>query len=103
MKPKTSVMMAVLTLMAIVLGVILLATPPREAKGEMLNAQSGYNMMMTGLPGGEEFLVIVDNTTQKMLVYRMQGTTLDLVSGSNFGPWFANPTAPAAPGRSGAR
>jgi hypothetical protein len=58
-------------------------------------------MMMTGLPGGEEFLLIVDKSTQKMLVYRMQGTSLDLVTGANFGPWFASaPTpAPATPGR----
>mgnify|MGYP001604396009 CR=1 FL=1 len=99
MKSKNSVLMAVLTLTGIVLGVILLASPPREAKAEMLNVQPNYTMMMVGgLQGGDQLLMIVDNKTQKMVVYRMQGTNIELVSGANFGPWFGSPAAvPAAP------
>ena len=101
MKSQSTLWMAVLTLTAIVLGVILLATPQRTAQAEMLNAQAGYTMMMTGNPGGEEDLVIVDKATQKMLVYRMQGTTLELTTGANFGPWFTATTPVAPPARGG--
>jgi hypothetical protein len=101
MKTKTSALMAVLTLTAIVLGAILLATPSKEAKGEMLNEKTNYTMMMVGgAQGGEEFLMIVDKKTQKMLAYRMQGATIELATGANFGTWFGTqPVAPGARGR----
>ncbi|HVS70587.1 MAG TPA: hypothetical protein VHQ47_04960 [Phycisphaerae bacterium] len=96
MKSHTSLWMAVLTLTAIVLGVVLITAPSKTADAQMLNDKQGYTMMMTSNnPGGDEFLVIVDKATQKMLVYRMQGTNLELTTGANFGPWFATAPAPA--------
>jgi len=73
---------------AIVMGVILLAVPQRQTQGAMLNAQSGYSLMTSGTPGGDEFLMVVDKTTQKIVIYSLNGNALNVMAGENFGRWF---------------
>ena len=88
MKNKAGIWMAVLTLTAIVLGVILLAAPHREAQAVMINAQTGYTLMTTGTPGGDEFLIIIDKASTKVVMYKLNGNSLDLVAGTDFGKLF---------------
>jgi hypothetical protein len=88
MNRNHSMWIAVLTLSAVILGAVLLAAPPREANAAMLNAQAGYTLVTTGTPGGDEALVIVDKSTQKMLVYTLSGNTLSPMAGLDFGRLF---------------
>ena len=81
MKNSSTVWTAVLTFTAIILGVILLSAPPREAQGAMLNAQAGFSLMTTGIAGGDEALIIVDKNTQKVIVYAVNGNDLVAVAG----------------------
>jgi pectate lyase len=79
-------MMALLTMTAIVLVVVLLAAPAREAQGEMLNAQSGFSLLTTGTPGGgDELLVVVDNATQRMVMYRLMGNNMEVFAAADLG------------------
>ena len=71
MKKNPSILMAALTLSALVLGVVLLATPPK-AQALMLNNEPGLTMMTSGqAQSGDELLIIVDKATGKMLAYRL--------------------------------
>jgi len=76
----TSIWTAVLTLTAILLSAILLSNNERQAQGAMLNAQPGFILMTTGANGGDEGLVIIDKTKQKMAVYVMKGNDLTLIA-----------------------
>ena len=95
MTKQPSVWMAVLLMTAIVMGVILLAAPQRQAQGVMLNAQTGYSLMTSGTPGGDEFLIVVDKTSQKLVIYSVSGNNISVMARENFGRWFA----PAPGGR----
>ena len=77
--------MAVLTFTAIVMGVILIATPSRDAQAAMLNVQSGFSLMTAGTPGGDEALIVVDKGSQKVIVYHLNGNSLDVLAGGSFG------------------
>jgi hypothetical protein len=88
MRKTSGIWMAALTLTAIVMVVVLLAAPQRSADAVMLNAQAGFALMTAGTPGGDEFLIVVDKTTQKMVIYKLNGNSLDLAAGSGFGRFF---------------
>jgi len=83
--------MAVLLMTAIVMGVILLAAPQRQAQAVMLNAQTGYSLLTSGTPGGDEFLIVVDKSTQKLVIYSVNGNNINIMARENFGRWFAAP------------
>jgi len=85
---KPTAFMAALTFTALIMGVILLAAPQREAQGVMLNAQSGFSLMTTGTPGGDEVLIVVDKSSEKMIIYQLNGNQLQILSGAQFGRWF---------------
>lgn len=101
MKTQSSILMAALTLTAIILGVVLLVSPQKSARADMINAKATYTLMTTSSnPGGEEFLVILDNTKQEMVVYRMQSGGLQVAGGGPFGGLFTPPPTPTpAPAR----
>jgi hypothetical protein len=79
---KTSMWMVVLTFTAVILGAILLSNNERPAQAAMLNAQPNVTMITTG-NGGDEGLVVVDKTQQKMLIYLLKGTDLVPIAGAN--------------------
>jgi hypothetical protein len=83
MKKSVSVWMAVLTITAVIMAVILLASNERPVQASMLNAQPGVTMMTMGAGGGDEGLVIVDRATQRIIVYVMKGNELTPVAGAN--------------------
>ena len=94
MKKSTSIWMAVLTMSAILMGVILLATPSRDASAMMVVNQNNLTMMTAGQSqGGDEFLLILDKSTGRLLAYRMDGNQFQLVGGENMNTLFSN--APA--------
>jgi hypothetical protein len=97
MNKKHGLYMAFLTLSAIVLVVVLLAAPSREAQGVMLNAQPGFSLMTTGQPGGEEVLIVVDNSTSRMVMYQLSGTDLRVLASQDFNRMF-QPAGPVGPG-----
>ncbi len=82
MHKHTSVWMAVLTFTAVIMGAILLSAHDRTANGAMLNAQSNFSLMTTGINGGDEALVVVDKNQQKMIVYVLKGNELTVFAGS---------------------
>ena len=95
MSRNPSVWMSVLLMTAIIMGVILLAVPQRQAQAVMLNAQAGFSLLTSGNPGGDEYLFVIDKTSKKIVVYSLQGNNLQLMAGANFGNLFP----PAGRGR----
>ncbi len=90
MKKNSSVLIAVLTLTAIVLGVIILATPARNADAHMINNQPSLTMITTGVSGGgDEMLVILDKNSGKMLAYRVNGAEFELIGSMDMNQLFA--------------
>jgi len=85
---KYGTMMAALTFTALLMVVILLAAPQREAQAVMLNAQPGFDLMTTGTPGGDEVLICIDKSTEKVIMYQLNGNRLDVVAGRPFGTLF---------------
>ena len=89
MKKNSSVLIAVLTLTAIVLGVILLATPSRNADAHMMNSQPSLSMITTGVSGGgDEMLIIMDKNSGKMLGYRVNGAEFELIGSLDMNQLF---------------
>ncbi len=84
MNKTTSIWTAVLTFSAVIMAAILLATNQREAQGAMINAQTGFTLMTTGVNGGDEALIVIDKTSQKMLIYNLNGNNLELLAGRSF-------------------
>jgi hypothetical protein len=82
MNKSASLWMAVLTFTAVILGAILLSSNERPAQAAMLNAQPNVTMMTTG-NGGDEGLVVVDKTQQKMIIYLLKGPDLVPIAGAN--------------------
>jgi hypothetical protein len=92
MKKNPSILMAALTLTAIVLAVVLLATPPRQAQALMLNNEPGLTMMTSGqAQGADELLIIIDKSTGKMLVYRLNQNSFELMGSTDINTIFQNP------------
>ncbi len=89
MKNNSSILMATLTLTAIVLGVILLATPPRPAQANMMDNESGLTLITSGqAQGTEEMLIIIDKSTGKTLVYRLNQNNFELVGSTDLNAIF---------------
>jgi hypothetical protein len=88
---KSGTLMAALTLTALLMVVVLLAAPQREAQGMMLNSQPGFDLMTTGTPGGDEVLIVIDKSTEKMIMYQLNGNRLDTVAAQAFGRLFNGP------------
>jgi hypothetical protein len=94
MKKNSSVLIAVLTLTAIVLGVILLTTPARNADAHMMNSQPSLTMITSGVSGGgDEMLVIMDKNSGKMLAYRVNGADFELIGSLDMNQIFAGATS----------
>ncbi|MGN6370452.1 MAG: hypothetical protein ACTHN5_19530 [Phycisphaerae bacterium] len=92
---SSSVMIAVLTLTAIILGVILLAAPSRDAQAHMITNQTTLSMITTGVSGGgDEMLIIMDKNTGKMLAYRVNGNEFELVGSMDMNQLFTGMPAP---------
>jgi hypothetical protein len=85
MNKSASIWMAVLTFTAIVMGVVLIATPSRNAQAAMLNVQQGFSLMTAGTVGGDEALIVIDKGAQKVIVYHLNGNTMDVMAGGSFG------------------
>ena len=81
MTKTSSVWIAVLTLTAVILAAVILSSNERPAQAAMLNAQPTVTMMTTGTNGGDEGLVVVDKTQQKMVVYLIKGNSLEPIAG----------------------
>ena len=80
---KTSTAVAALTLTAILLGVILLASAP--ARGGMLNAQADFSLMTAGPFGADESLVIIDKSAQKIVIFTLDNRNrFNLVGGQSY-------------------
>src|SRR5262245_4619675 len=86
MKKNTSIWMAALTLTAIVLGVILIAAPQRSAEASMLNSQACFSLMTAGAntTGGDDALIVVDKTQQKIIIYHLNGNKLEVLGGRSY-------------------
>ena len=95
MKKNPSVLVAVLTLTAIILGVVLLATPTRNAEAHMMNSQPSLTMITSGVSGGgDEMLIIMDKNSGKMLAYRVNGNEFELIGSQDMNQVFAGATGP---------
>ncbi len=83
MTKSSSIWIAVLTFTAVILAAILLAGSDRPAQASMLNSQSGKVTMITTGNGGDEGLIIVDRTQQKVIIYLLKGNELTPIAGAN--------------------
>ena len=83
MTKSSSIWIAVLTFTAVILAAILLAGIDRPAQASMLNAQSSKVTMITTGNGGDEGLIIVDRSQQKVIVYLLKGNELTPIAGAN--------------------
>jgi len=95
MKNNSSLWIAALTLTAIILGVVLLASPSRTAQANMLDSRPGFSMMTSGVQGNDEYLTIIDKAQQKMIVYNLVGNTLNPIAGYDLAKAMAPTPAPA--------
>jgi hypothetical protein len=76
---NSSVWMAVMTFTAVVLAIIMLSSHSRDAKAAMMLDQSGFSMLTSG-NGGDEVLVVIDKSTQRMIGYHLNNNnTFDIV------------------------
>ena len=82
---NTSVWMAVLTFTAVIMGAILLSSGERRAEASMLNAQTNFSLMTTGINGGDEALVVIDKAQGKIILYVLKGNELTPVTGAKLG------------------
>ena len=76
-----NIWMAVLTLTAVILAAIMLSRNERPADAAMINAQPTVVLMTTGANGGDEGLIVVDKTQQKMIVYMLNNNALVPIAG----------------------
>jgi hypothetical protein len=76
MNKHSNVWIAVLTFTAVILGAILLSSNDRRAEASMLNSQTNFSLMTTGINGGDEALIVIDKTQAKMIVYVLKGQEL---------------------------
>jgi hypothetical protein len=83
MTKSSSIWIAVLTFTAVILAAILLAGIDRPAQASMLNSQSSKVTMITTGNGGDEGLIIVDRTQQKVIIYLLKGNELTPIAGAN--------------------
>ncbi len=83
MTKSSSIWIAVLTFTAVILAAILFAGLDRPAQASMLNSQSGKVTMITTGNGGDEGLIIVDRTQQKVIIYLLKGNELTPIAGAN--------------------
>ncbi|MCL2646159.1 MAG: hypothetical protein FWD61_04030 [Phycisphaerales bacterium] len=82
---KTSAAVAALTLTAILLGVILLASSQQSAQAGMLNAQSDFSLMTAGPFGAtDESLIIIDKSSQTIVIYSMVNNRFNLIGGHSY-------------------
>ncbi len=89
---KNSALIAVLTITAILLTVILLTSNGNRAQASMLNAQADFTLMTAGAVGNDEMLIVIDKGANKMIVYNLvNGKNFKVVAGKNLNP------APIAP------
>ncbi|HVT79334.1 MAG TPA: hypothetical protein VHM90_01645 [Phycisphaerae bacterium] len=82
MLKNSSVWMAVLTFTAVIMGAIILSSNDRRADAAMLNAQTNFSLMTTGINGGDEALIVIDKAQQKMILYVLKGNELTPLTGS---------------------
>ncbi|MCL2640737.1 MAG: hypothetical protein FWD53_07825 [Phycisphaerales bacterium] len=83
---KTSTTIAALTLTAILLVVILLASPQRSLQASMLNAQADFSLMTAGVLGNDDSLIIIDKNAQKIVVYALNPQNRFVpIAGYNYG------------------
>ena len=61
-----------------------------KAHAEMVIAEGSFSLMTTLTKSGEESLIVLDNTSATMLVYRLELSKKDLayVDGTNIGALF---------------
>jgi hypothetical protein len=83
MTKSSSVWLAVLTFTAVILAAILLSGGDRPAQASMLNSQSSKVTMLTTGNGGDEGLIVVDRTQQKVVIYLLKGNELTPIAGAN--------------------
>ena len=81
---NSSVWMAVLTFTAVILAAVLLSSQSQNAKAALLLDQANFSMMTVG-NGGDEVLVVVDKSTQRMVAYHYTANgTFDIVGKVEF-------------------
>ena len=72
-----SILIGALTITAILMGVILLSSQQQPAQAMMTASAGDYTLVTVG-PGGEETLTVVDNGTQRVLIYQLNNATKEL-------------------------
>lgn len=72
---NTSLWMAVLTITAILLSVILMSANDRQAQAAMINNQPNFTLLTSGA-GGDESLIVIDKVKGKMIVYSLKANEL---------------------------
>lgn len=94
MKKNTNVLMASLLVLALVLGVILIAAPshPAQASG-MINVTPGVTLLTAGRADGLfDYLVVIDKSSEKILVYNLTANNeFNLVAAQDYNKVFAPP------------
>ncbi len=93
---STSLLTILLTVTAIALAVALLSTTQQPVQAAMNASAPPYTMITAGA-AGDEALMIIDNFSQKMLVYRLKDKELQAIavmSPKDFGTWFERPPTP---------
>ena len=84
---KASAAIAALTLTAILLGAILLASSQQSVQAGMLNAQQDFELMTAGVVGADDSLIVLDKNAQKFVIYTLNAANkFNLVTGYNFAP-----------------
>jgi hypothetical protein len=92
---SSPVLIATLTITAIVLGVILLTVPSRDVQAHMITNQPSLTMITSGVSGGgDEMLIIMDKNSGKMLAYRLNGNDFELIGSMDMNQMFGGMPAP---------
>ncbi|GEM_PF-3355583 len=76
---KNTLVIGTLTLTAIIMAVVLFSAPAHEAQAMSLASAGDFTMVTGGVQLGDEALFIIDNRSQKAILYRINNDRVEIV------------------------
>ena len=98
---KQNAMIALLTVSAILMAVVLIVLPAHPPRARAAVTASAGNYTIATIPnsmGGDESVAVVDQQTQRMVIYMIQQNRLLLIGAQDLKAGFKVAPAPRVPG-----